>query len=93
MNGHTHLGLTRHHLQLREQPTEQRVRALVVHNEARVDGDRPRVRSGHVVGVGVAAQTTGSFIEGDVVALLQDVGRREARYSGPDNRCTLSPCL
>jgi len=43
--------------------------------------------------MGVAAQTTGSFIEGDVVALLQDVDRREARCSGPDNRCTLSPCL
>ena len=93
MNRHAHLGLTRHHVQLREQPTERWVRALIVHNEARVDGDSPRVRSDHVVGVGVAAQTTGRFIEGDVVALLQDVGSREARYSGPDNRCSLSPCL
>ena len=64
-----------------------------MHDEASVDGNRPCVRSDHVVGVGVAAETAGRLIEGDVVALLQDIGRGEARDAGPDHRCSFSPCL
>ena len=92
VNRHAHFGRSRVYAQFGKEPAEQWIRALVVHDEAGVDGNDPGVRGDDIMRVGVAAETARRLIEGDVIALLQDIRRREARDARPHHRCPLPPC-
>ena len=70
----------------REQAQQMGVGALVVHDEAAVDAQRPTVCGGDVVGVRVAAEARVGLEHGDVVGRGQHVGGGQAGHAGSDRR-------
>jgi hypothetical protein len=81
---HAHLGGLRRHVQLGEELHQHRVRAPVVHDEPRVDGQRahPVV---DVVGVGVPAEARVGLVDGDVVRPAQHVRGGQPGHPGTDD--------
>ena len=89
LDRHRHLGRLGGHAELGEQPQHHRVGARVVHDEAGVDlqgAGLPVDRLGHVVRVGVAAEPVVGLVEGDVGRARGDVGSRQPRDAGTDDR-------
>ena len=83
-DAHRHLGVAGLHAELGEQPAQQRVGAVVVHDEAAVDA-QVAVEGRHGVGVRVAAEPRLGLEQGDPVGPAQHVGRGEPRDAGADH--------
>ena len=82
---HAHLRGLRRHPELAEKPGEQRVRPLVVDDEAGVDGHLPPAGRVGQVRVGVAAEPAVGLEEGHLVGPRQDVARREPADAAADD--------
>ena len=83
---HRHLRRLRADADLGEEAQQRRVGALVVDDEAGVDGEDTAVRVGDVVGVGVAAEPGVGLVERDVGVLGRHMCRRQPRHAGSDDR-------
>ncbi len=90
LDRHRHLGGLGGDAELGEHPQQHRVGARVVHDEAGVDGQRlvgtTRYQLGHQVGVGVPTQPVVGLVERDVGRARGDVGSRQPRDAGTDDR-------
>ena len=91
-DAHAHQRRAGLHAQLAEQPQQVGVGPLVVDDEAGVDAQPMPVNGGHVVGVGVPAQTPIGLEERHVVGSAEHVCGRQARDPGADHRHRRSRC-
>ncbi len=84
-DGHAHFRILGFDAQFGEDPQQRRVGPLVVDNEAGVHGQGRAVALGHVVGVGMAAQTGVRFEEGHPVPPVQHVRCGQPRDTTADD--------
>ena len=83
-DAHGHVRILGFHPELGKEPDEGGVRAVVVHDEARVHSQSRR-RLRHVVGMCVPAGPGVSLEEGDAIAPAEDVGGGQARDPTADD--------
>ena len=82
---HAHLGGLSHDAEFAEQPCQQRVGALVVDDEPRVDGHLGAAGLRDQARVGVPAEPVIGLEDGHLVGAGQDVGCREPADAAPDD--------
>jgi hypothetical protein len=83
-DAHAHLGRPDRHVELVEEAPQQRVGAVVEHDETRVDAG-VLAADRHLVGVGVTAETVLAFEDRDVVSAREQVGGRQPGHAGTDH--------
>jgi hypothetical protein len=87
-DGQAHLRILGCDVELAKQPKQVGVRPLVVDDEPGVDAQEVPGCSLNLVGVGMTAQTPGSFVERHPMATLQHVRRGQAGNAAAHHRNT-----